>query len=140
MIKGKLLRRYRLEITGILIFFIGGTLSMLGMAGTVPLYLGIAGTVILAMSLLYYCIRFSNEKTYKEYYRDSYEIEHSSIEEEIRKSITYHRYQEAVLNRYESACRDIGLSDEQRDWLLLLLMEEKKKIDNELNETGGGYI
>ncbi len=140
MKKTKLIKRYRMELTGLFLFFLGGTMSMLGLIQAVPLYCGIAGTIILSMSLLFYCIRFSNEKTYKEYYKDSFEIEHGSIEEEIRKSMTYHRYQEAVLNRYESACRDIGLSDEQRDWLLLLLMEEKKKVDNEFEESGGGYI
>ena len=50
--------------------------------------------------------------------------------------MTYHRYQEAVLNRYESACRDLGMSNEQREWLLILLMEEKKKADDEMREKG----
>lgn len=39
--------------------------------------------------------------------------------------MVYHRYQEAVLSRYESACRDLGPVDEQKDWLLDLLMQEK---------------
>ena len=52
----------------------------------------------------------------------------------------YHRYQEAVLARYESACRDLGLVDEQKDWLLDLLMAEKNKVDEELKASGGGYI
>ena len=52
----------------------------------------------------------------------------------------YHRYQEAVLSRYESACRDLGLVDEQKDWLLDLLMAEKNKVDEELNAEGGGHI
>ena len=59
-----------------------------------------------------------------------------TIEEEIKKSVTYHRYQEAVLNRYESACRDLGISKEQSEWLLMLLMEEKKKADIEMKEKG----
>ena len=50
------------------------------------------------------------------------------------------RYQEAVLNRYDSACRDLGLSQEQSDWLLTLLMDEKKKVDEELSAQGGGRI
>ena len=77
---------------------------------------------------------------YKEYYKDSYEIEHETIEDEIRKSMRYHRYQEAVLGRYESACRDLGLVDEQKDWLLDLLMAEKNKVDQQLDAEGGGYI
>ena len=52
----------------------------------------------------------------------------------------YHRYQEAVINRYDSACRDLGLSQEQSDWLLSLLMEEKKKVDKELKVQGGVRI
>ena len=69
-----------------------------------------------------------------------YEIEHETIEDEIRKSMRYHRYQEAVLARYECACRDLGLVDEQKDWLLDLLMAEKNKVDEELNAQGGGHI
>jgi len=136
----QILRRYRQELSGVILFFVGGLFSLIGLIQLESIFFSIAGVAILGMSLLYYCIKFSNERTYKEYYKDSFEIEHGSIEEEIRKSMTYHRYQEAVLNRYESACRDLGLSDEQRDWLLLLLMDEKKKIDSELNENGGGYI
>ena len=52
----------------------------------------------------------------------------------------YHRYQEAVIARYESACRDLGLVDEQKDWLLDLLMAEKRKVDEELAAQGGGHI
>ena len=62
--------------------------------------------------------------------------EDKSIEEEIRKSVTYHRYQEAVLNRYDSACRDIGMSKEQSEWLLMLLMDEKKKSDDDMKRNG----
>ena len=54
--------------------------------------------------------------------------------------MVYHRYQEAVINRYESACRDLGLSEEQKDWLLTLLMDEKNKVDEELKAQGGGHI
>ena len=54
--------------------------------------------------------------------------------------MVYHRYQEAVINRYESACRDLGLSEEQKDWLLVLLMDEKKKVDEQLKAEGGGHI
>ena len=54
--------------------------------------------------------------------------------------MVYHRYQEAVINRYESACRDLGLSDEQKDWLLALLMAEKDRVDEELKAEGGGHI
>jgi hypothetical protein len=32
------------------------------------------------------------------------------------------------------------LSDEQKDWLLQLLMEEKNKVDEQLKAEGGGHI
>lgn len=131
---------HRDELTALLLFFVGGTLGMLGLIQRVPLVFGILGIVILASGLFYYCLSYSSEKVYKNYYKDSYEIEHESIEEEIRKSMVYHRYQEAVINRYESACRDLGLSEEQKDWLLTLLMEEKNKVDEELKAQGGGHI
>lgn len=98
------------------------------------------GIVILASGLFFYCLNYSSEKVYKNYYKESYEIEHETIEDEIRKSMVYHRYQEAVINRYESACRDLGLSTEQKDWLLTLLMDEKKKVDEELEAQSGGHI
>ena len=115
------------ELVALLIFLGGSTLGMLGLIQVVPLAVGILGIVILATGMFYFCIRYSSEKVYKEYYKDSYEIEHETIEEEIRKSMVYHRYQEAVIGRYESACRDLGLVDEQKDWLLDLLMQEKGK-------------
>ena len=121
-------------------FLTGATLGMLGLIQRVPLVLGILGIVILASCLFFFCIRFTSEKVYKEYYKDSYEIEHETIEEEILKSMRYHRYQEAVLSRYESACRDLGLVDEQKDWLLDLLMAEKNKVDEELKAASGGHI
>lgn len=128
------------ELIALLIFLAGSVLGMLGLIQIVPLALGILGIVILACGLFYFCIRYTSEKVYKEYYKDSYEIEHETIEEEIRKSMVYHRYQEAVLGRYESACRDLGLVDEQKDWLLDLLMQEKDKVDEELKAQGGGHI
>ena len=88
--------------------------------------------MILAAGLFIFCIRLTSEKAYKEYYKDSYEIEHNTIADEIRKSMTYHRYQDAVVNRFESVCRDLGISDEQRDWILTLLMAEKNKVDEGL--------
>ena len=128
------------ELIALLIFLAGSVLGMLGLIQIVPLALGILGIVILACGLFYFCIRYTSEKVYKENYKDSYEIEHETIEEEIRKSMVYHRYQEAVLGRYESACRDLGLVDEQKDWLLDLLMQEKDKVDEELKAQGGGHI
>ena len=128
------------ELMALLLFLVGSTLGMLGLIQKVPLVVGILGIVILASGLFFFCIRYTSEKVYKEYYKDSYEIEHSSIEEEIRKSMVYHRYQEAVIGRYESACRDLGLVDEQKDWLLDLLMQEKNKVDEELAAEGGGHI
>ena len=113
---------------------------MLGLIQRVPLVLGIVGIAILATAMFYFCLSLSSEKAYKNYYKDSFEIEHETIEEEIRKSMVYHRYQESVINRYESACRDLGLSDEQKDWLLTLLMEEKNKVDEQLKAEGGGHI
>jgi hypothetical protein len=128
------------ELVALAIFLVGATLAMLGLIQKVPLVLGIFGIVVLASGLFWFCIRYTSEKVYKEYYKDSYEIEHDTIEDEIRKSMVYHRYQEAVLGRYESACRDLGLVDEQKDWLLDLLMAEKNKVDQELSEQGGGHI
>ena len=128
------------ELLALLLFFTGGALGMLGLIQRIPLVLGILGIVILASGLFFFCLRYSSEKVYKEYFKDSYEIEHETIEDEIRKSMVYHRYQEAVINSYESACRDLGISDEQKDWLLTLLMDEKNKVDEELKAAGGGHI
>lgn len=128
------------ELVALAIFLIGATLGMLGLIQKVPLVVGILGIVVLASGLFWFCIRYTSEKVYKDYYKDSYEIEHDTIEDEIRKSMVYHRYQEAVLGRYESACRDLGLVDEQKDWLLDLLMAEKQKVDDELSAQGGGHI
>jgi hypothetical protein len=135
-----LLKYHKNELVALLLFFTGGALGMLGLIQRVPLVLGILGIVILASGLFFFCLRYSSEKVYKEYFKDSYEIEHETIEDEIRKSMVYHRYQEAVINRYESACRDLGLADEQKDWLLTLLMDEKNKVDEELKAAGGGHI
>ena len=128
------------EWIALALFLVGATLGMLGLIRKVPLVIGILGIVFLASGLFFFCIRYTSEKVYKEYYKDSYEIEHETIEDEIRKSMVYHRYQEAVLSRYESACRDLGLVDEQKDWLLDLLMAEKNKVDEELKAEGGGHI
>ncbi len=128
------------ELVALAIFLVGSALAMLGLIQKVPLILGILGVVILASGLFFFCIRYTSEKVYKDYYKDSYEIEHDTIEDEIRKSMVYHRYQEAVLARYESACRDLGLVDEQKDWLLDLLMAEKDKVDQQLASEGGGHI
>lgn len=128
------------ELVALGLFLLGATLGMLGLIQRVPLLVGMLGIVILASGLFFFCIRYTSEKVYKEYYKDSYEIEHETIEDEIRKSMRYHRYQEAVLGRYESACRDLGLVDEQKDWLLDLLMAEKNKVDEELKKQGGGHI
>jgi len=135
-----ILKHHRSELMALLIFLAGSALAMLGLIQKVPLILGILGVVILASGLFFFCIRYTSEKVYKEYYKDSYDIEHETIEDEIRKSMVYHRYQEAVLSRYESACRDLGLVDEQKDWLLDLLMAEKQKVDEELASQGGGHI
>lgn len=135
-----ILKNHRSELMALVIFLVGSALAMLGLISVVPLVVGILGVVILASGLFWFCIRYTSEKVYKEYYKDSYEIEHSTIEDEIRKSMVYHRYQEAVLGRYESACRDLGLVDEQKDWLLDLLMAEKSKVDKELAAEGGGHI
>ena len=124
----------------LVLFLAGSVLGMLGLIQKVPLVIGILGIVILASGLFFFCIRYTSEKVYKDYYKDSYEIEHETIEDEIRKSMVYHRYQDAVIGRYESACRDLGLVDEQKDWLLDLLMAEKNKVDEELAAEGGGHI
>lgn len=135
-----IVKHHKNELVALVLFLAGSALSMLGLIQRVPLVVGILGVVILSSGLFFFCIRYTSEKVYKDYYKDSYEIEHETIEDEIRKSMRYHRYQEAVLGRYESACRDLGLVDEQKDWLLDLLMAEKDKVDRELNEQGGGHI
>ena len=133
-------KNHRNELIALAIFLVGATLGMLGLIQRVPLIVGILGIVFLASGLFFFCIQYTSEKVYKDYYKDSYEIEHETIEDELRKSMVYHRYQEAVLGRYESACRDLGLVDEQKDWLLDLLMAEKDKVDEELKAQGGGHI
>ena len=135
-----ILKKHRSELLALVIFLAGATLGMLGLIQKVPLVAGIVGIMLLSAGLFLFCLKYSSEKVYKEYYRDSIEIEHDTIEEEIRKSMVYHRYQEAVLGRYESACRDLGLVDEQKDWLLDLLMAEKQKVDEALAAEGGGQI
>lgn len=135
-----IVKTHRNELSALVLFLAGSTLALLGLIQIVPLTVGILGIVILASGLFYFCLRYSSEKVYKQYYKDSYEIEHETIEEEILKSMRYHRYQEAVLSRYESACRDLGLVDEQKDWLLDLLMAAKNKVDEELDSQGGGHI
>lgn len=124
------------ELIAFVLILVGGFLAVLGLLQRVPLLIGLAGVLTLAVGLFFYCLRYTTEKTYKEYYKESYEIEHSTIEEEIRKSMTYHRYQEAMLNRYESACRDLGVTKEQSDWLMMLLMDEKNQVDKDLEENG----
>ena len=123
-------------VVAVLCFLFGGILALMSIIQKVPLLLGVLGVVILTGAMFFYCLKLVTEKTYREYYEDSYKIEHETIEEEIKKSVTYHRYQEAVLNRYESACRDLGMSKEQSEWLLMLLMDEKKKADTEMKEKG----
>lgn len=123
-------------VFAVLCFLSGGILALMSIIQKVPLLLGVLGVVILTGAMFFYCLKLVTEKTYREYYEDSYKIEHETIEEEIKKSVTYHRYQEAVLNRYESACRDLGMSKEQSEWLLMLLMDEKKKADTEMKEKG----
>ena len=124
------------ELIAFVLILVGGFLAVLGLLQRVPLLIGLAGVLTLAVGLFFYCLRYTTEKTYKEYYKESYEIEHSTIEEEIRKSMTYHRYQEAMLNRYESACRDLGITKEQSDWLIMLLMDDKNQVDKDLKENG----
>ena len=135
-----ILKKHSNELLALLICLTGATLGMLGLIQKVPLVAGILGIVLLATGLFLFCLKYASEKAYKEYYKDSYEIEHGCIEDEIRKSMVYHRYQEAVLARYESACRDLGLVDEQKEWLLDLLMAEKQKVDDALAAEGGGQI
>ena len=139
-LNSSLLKSHSDEIIAFLIFLTGGSLAMLGLIRIVPLLPGILGIVIITGGLFWFCSRYTSERVYKNLYKDSYEIEHETIEDEIRKSMRYHRYQEAVLARYESACRDLGLVDEQKDWLLDLLMAEKNKVDEAVAAEGGGHI
>ena len=92
-----IIKRHGSELMALVLFLAGSTLAMLGLIQKVHLVVGILGVVILASGLFFFCIRYTSEKVYKEYYKDSYEIEHETIEDEIRKSMVYHRYQEAVL-------------------------------------------
>ena len=92
-------------VIAVLCFLVGGVLALMCLIQKVPLLWGVLGVFIITGAMFYYCLRLVTEKSYREYYEDSYRIEHETIEEEIKKSVTYHRYQEAVLNRYESACR-----------------------------------
>ena len=135
-----LIKYHKNEVLALVILLAGGSLGMLAMIQRIPFALGVLGIIILATGMFFFCLSLSSEKVYKDYYTDCYEIEHDAIEEEIRKSMVYHRYQEAVINRYESACRDLGLSDEQKDWLLVLMMNEKKNVDEQLEAEGGGHI
>lgn len=128
------------ELYALILFVLGSGLAMLALIQRIPQAWGLLGVFILSTGLFYYSLRFTSERVYRKYYKESYEIEHETIEEEIRKSMVSHRYQEAVLNRYDSACRDLGLTQEQSDWLLSLLMEEKKKVDEQLSAQGGGQI
>lgn len=132
----KLISRNKYIIIAFSAFALGGVTALLCLIDKVPLLLGVSGIVILTGVLFYFCLKFVTEKSYREYYEDSYQIEHETIEDEIKKSVTFHRYQEAVLNRYESACLDLGLSKEQSEWLLMLLMDEKKRVDQEMKEKG----
>ncbi|MBQ6437418.1 MAG: hypothetical protein IJK20_03095 [Bacteroidales bacterium] len=131
---------YKNELLAFGLFLVGAALAMLGLIRTVPLVAGILGVVILSTGLFYFCLRYTSETTYKDFYKENYEIEHETIEEDIRQSMAYHRYQEAVINRYESACRDLGMSEEQKNWLLQLLTDEKDRVDEELKAAGGGHI
>jgi hypothetical protein len=135
-----IVKNHSSELLALLLFLVGAVLALLGLIRVLPLVLGILGIMILATGMFYFCLKYSSEKVYKQYYKDSYEIEHEGIEEVILKSMRYHRYQEAVLGRYESACRDLGLVDEQKDWLLDLLMAQKRKVDEELDAQNGGQI
>ena len=135
-----LFQYHKHELHALFLFVLGSVLALLALIERISPFWGMLGVFILSAGLFYYSIRFTSEVVYKKYYKESYEIEHESIEEEIRKSMVAHRYQEAVLNRYESACRDLGLTQEQRDLLLGLLMEEKNKVDEELSAQGGGLI
>ena len=135
-----LFKYYKNELLAFGLFLAGAALSMLGLIRTVPLIAGIVGVVILSTGLFYFCLHYTSETTYKDFYKENYEIEHETIEDDIRQSMAYHRYQEAVINRYESACRDLGITEEQKNWLLQLLTDEKDRVDEELKAEGGGHI
>lgn len=126
---------YSSQFVALLLILAGSALGMLGLIDVLPLLLGVAGIMILAIGMFVFCLMYTSQREYKNYYKECYEIEHGAIEAEIRQSMLYHRYQEAVLNRYESVCRDLGLSNEQKDYLLILLMDEKTKIDEELKNA-----
>ena len=64
-----LFRYHKHELIALLLFFAGGSLGMLGLIQRVPLVLGIVGIVILASGLFFYCLNYSSEKVYKNYYK-----------------------------------------------------------------------
>jgi hypothetical protein len=134
--KRNIFKRHKHEFMALFLFLVGGFPAMLGLIQKVPIIVGIAGVVLLTSGMFYYCLKLVAEEAYKDYYKQSYEVEHETIEEEIRRSMQYHRYQEAIIGRYESACRDLGLSEEQKDWLMELLMAEKDKVDVQMKEEG----
>ena len=140
MTLSSLYQYHKHELHALFLFVLGSVLALLALIQKISPFWGMLGVFILSAGLFYYSIKYTSEVVYKKYYKESYEIEHESIEEEIRKSMVAHRYQEAVLNRYDSACRDLGHTQEQRDLLLGLLMEEKNKVDEELSAQGGGLI
>ena len=140
MTLSSLYQYHKHELHALFLFVLGSVLALLALIQKISPFWGMLGVFILSAGLFYYSIKYTSEVVYKKYYKESYEIEHESIEEEIRKSMVAHRYQEAMLNRYDSACRDLGLTQEQRDLLLGLLMEEKNKVDEELSAQGGGLI
>ena len=140
MTLSSLYQYHKHEIHALFLFVLGSVLALLALIQRISPLWGMLGVFVLSAGLFYYSIRFTSELVYKKYYKESYEIEHEGIEEVILKSMRYHRYQEAVLGRYESACRDLGLVDEQKDWLLDLLMAQKRKVDEELDAQGGGQI
>ncbi len=79
-----IIKNHSSELMALVLFLAGSILGMLGLIQKVPLVVGILGIVILASGLFFFCIRYTSEKVYKDYYKDSYEIEHETIEDEIR--------------------------------------------------------
>ena len=75
-----LLKYHKQELLAPVFFLAGGTLGMLGLIQRVPLVLGILGIIILVSGLFFYCVHYSSEKVYKNYYMESYEIEHDALD------------------------------------------------------------
>ena len=73
MKKSQILKYHQNELIALCLFVTGGLLGLLGLIQKVPLLLGILGIVILATGMFFFCLRYTSEKVYKDYYKESYQ-------------------------------------------------------------------